>query len=138
MLGILFIIAAQLAFAIGSLFLKKLTADTDPLLATATMVVMGAISLSPILLHFSHDFQKLVLAPKMLWAALAGIFIVGIGEVCYTYGISKTPLSNLGLLSLFFPLFTALLGYFFLGETLGTKEAIAAMLIIAGYMVLVT
>ena len=136
MLGELLILGGQLAFAIGVIFTKKLSADTNPFLVAAIVALIGALSMTPILFYFSKDlfsFSK----DKIILAILAGIFWIGIGEALYTYGLSMTTISTASLLALSFPLFAITLGIIFFGDPINVKFIIAALLMISGYILLV-
>ena len=136
MIGELLIIGAQIAFAVGILFTKKLTGDTSPLLVAALTAVIGSLVLVPLLFYFSNDL-KVFTQQKWLWAVLAGVFWISIGEILYVSGLARTTLSNASLLALTFPLFAVTLAVIFLGETITFKFIIASLLMIGGYVLLV-
>ena len=136
MIGEALVIGAQIAFAVGVLFTKKLLGDSHPLLIAALTAVIGSVLLVPLLFYFSSDL-KVFTGQKWLWAILAGVFWIGVGEIMYVSGLARTSLSNASLLALTFPLFAVSLAVIFLGETLTLKFVIASLLMIAGYVLLV-
>lgn len=136
MTGELLIIAAQLVFAVGYLFVKKLTVDANPLFVAALVTLIGALVLLPLLFYFSKEL-RLLTSQKFLWAVLAGIFWIAAGELLLLGGISKAPLSHAGVLMLTFPVFTTSLAVIFLGEAITFKFLFASFLMAAGYIILI-
>jgi drug/metabolite transporter (DMT)-like permease len=115
---------------------KKLADETNPILLTSIIILIGALMMLPALIYFSKDI-KLFTRQKLIWAILASIFWIVIGEVLYLSGLSKITLSRTALLGLTFPLFAISLAIIFLGETITLKFIIAAVLMIVAYIILV-
>jgi drug/metabolite transporter (DMT)-like permease len=136
MRGEILIILAQIAYAGSILFVKKLTKDINPILVTCIIALIGTIFVLPILFYFWKDI-KFFVGKKLIWAILAGVLWISIGEIFYILGVSKIPISKASLLALFFPFFTTLFGIIFLGEKITLKFIIAAILMTIAYILLV-
>jgi drug/metabolite transporter (DMT)-like permease len=135
MQGVLFLLGSQLAWAIGALFLKKLTDGVQPLVASSLIALFGAIAMLPVMLYFSKDISS-ISTEEWGSAALRGILWIAVGGALYAYGLSKTDLTNAALIALSYPFFTALLGLIVLNEQLSVRFIIASFLFLAGYLVL--
>ncbi|PIU21011.1 MAG: hypothetical protein COT15_04555 [Candidatus Diapherotrites archaeon CG08_land_8_20_14_0_20_34_12] len=135
MLGELLIVLGQLGMAIGVLFIKKLTADTNPILVTALIFLVGGLAMIPIIFYFSKDLAVFT-QQKYIWVIIAAIALPVIGEILYISGLARTTMSTAGLLALTFPLFAVTLAVAFLGETINLKFIIASLLMLAGYVLL--
>jgi drug/metabolite transporter (DMT)-like permease len=136
MRGEILIILAQIAYTGSILFVKKLTQEINPILVTCIIALIGTISVLPFLFYFLRDL-RLLTGKKIIWAILAGILWITVGEILYILGVSKISISKASLLALFFPLFTTLLGIIFLGEKITLKFLIAAILMLIGYILLI-
>jgi drug/metabolite transporter (DMT)-like permease len=137
MSGALLIVAAQLAFAVGALFLKKLATGTSPYLAAALMLAVAAAATAPLLLLRLGDLRALS-TQQLGWAVLASLFWLVIGEVLFSLGIAATTLTRASLLMLTLPLFSAVLAVAFLGEAITARSVAAAVLVCAGAALLLT
>ena len=151
MLGYLLIIIGNACIAMGLLFVRLLTNPSstnqqpiNPFLLTALIVVCAAIILSPIIFSFPQDVITLITVKKsqFIQIILAGFFYIVLGEMCFNIGLTKldqNALSVSGLLALSFPLFTALVGYFFLKENFNLVRFILAFVLMStGFIVFVT
>ncbi|MDB4977968.1 MAG: hypothetical protein JWM56_154 [Candidatus Peribacteria bacterium] len=136
MQGTLLILGSQFAWAIGALFLKKLSGTTNPIIASTLIAFMGTIFLLPVFLLYSKDIASLT-KEQWMWAGLRGILWIGIGGILFSYGLQKIELSHAAILSLTYPLFTALLAAIVLHETIGARFIIASGFFVVGYLVLI-
>jgi drug/metabolite transporter (DMT)-like permease len=135
--GALLIVTAQLSFAVGALFLKKLTGETSPALAAALMLAVAAGATAPLLLLRAGDVRALS-GQQIGWVVLASLFWLVIGEVLFSAGVAATDLSHASLLMLTLPVFTALLAILFLGETVSARYLVAAALMLVGSALVAT
>lgn len=133
--GALYILGAELCWAVSALFLKRLMVNTHPMLGNALIVLFGLLTLLPLFIFYSKEITALS-RDQWIYAALRGILAVGIGGALYAYGYSKIPLSYASLLSLTYPLFVTILAIIFLGEPITMKFIAAALLFIGGFLVL--
>jgi len=136
MKGEIFIILAQLVWAISSLFVKKLLQDTNPLLVTSLIAFLGTIFVFPFLIYFWNEL-KIFTPQKLIWAILAGLFWIALGEIFYSLGLRKVPISRASLLALSFPFFTTLLGVIFLSEKITLRFILGTIFMVIGYIILV-
>jgi drug/metabolite transporter (DMT)-like permease len=136
MIGMLALVGSELCWAIGALFLKKLTGTVNPILAGALIALFGLIGVVPILLYFAKDVANLS-TEQWLMAALRGALGVSIAGMLYAYGMSKVPFHQASLSALIYPLVATALSVLFLGEQITVKFLIAAVLFVTGFLVLV-
>jgi len=135
MRGEIFIILAQISFALSAFFIKKLIQQLNPIFATSLISLIGTLCILPLFLYFSKEIKNLS-SQMLIFAILAGIFLILFGETLYNLGLKNTSLSVASLLSLTFPFFATLLGVIFLGEKITLKFLLAAFLMIISYLLL--
>jgi drug/metabolite transporter (DMT)-like permease len=129
--GAALILGAQLAFAVGALFLKKLTGGTSPYLAAALMLAVAAAATAPLLVFRLGDLRGLN-TQQLGWAVLASLFWFVIGEMLFSAGMAATTLSRASVLMLTLPLFSTVLAVAFLGEAITLRSVVAAALVCGG------
>jgi drug/metabolite transporter (DMT)-like permease len=113
-----------------------LIGEINPVLITIIIALTGAIFTLPLLFYFSKDLKAFT-GKNLIFAILAGVFWIAVGEILYVLGLSKIPISTASLLTLTFPLFVTLLGIIFLGEKISLRFILASFLITIGYIILV-
>lgn len=137
MIGLLFVILAQVAYAVQAFAIRRYFAAYNPLLVTALLTVISAIFFFPIFFLFKSewgglDFKKLV--PFIV----VGVVSLTIGEIFLIWGFQKAPSSAAAsLMAFFYPLFVTILGIFFLKEPLTIRTVIAGILMFLGFAILV-
>jgi drug/metabolite transporter (DMT)-like permease len=138
MIGLIFIVLAQVAYAFGGLLMRKYLASYNPVLVSSLMAVTSIIFFIPIILFFFRlEVGGLTFRSSLPFIA-AGIIWLVIAEMLYITGFQKAPsLVLASLMTLFYPLFSAVLGIYFLNEPLTIKTFIAAALMVAGFVFLV-
>jgi drug/metabolite transporter (DMT)-like permease len=136
MRGEILIILAQISWAISTFLVKKLTGEINPVLITIIIALSGTIFTLPLLFYFSKDLKAFI-GKNLIFAILAGVLWIAVGEILYVLGLSKIPISRASLLTLTFPLFVTLLGVIFLGEKISLRFILASLLIAIGYIILV-
>jgi drug/metabolite transporter (DMT)-like permease len=136
MRGEILIILAQFVWALSAYFVKRLTQEINPFFVTSLIALIGTIFILPLFFYFLKDVKSLS-SEKLIFAILAGIFWIAIGEILFTLGLKKTSLSVASLLSLTFPLFAILIGIIFLGEKITLKFILGAILMVIAYFILV-
>ncbi len=135
MSGYVFILGAQLAWAISILSLKKLSGSVHPALAMVLVEIVGLAVLLPLLFFFHREIAALT-KQEMLWAGIRGIVGVAIGGLLFTYGMNRISVSHASLLALAYPLFAILLGILFMGDVITWRFIVAAALFVGGYLIL--
>lgn len=137
MIGLLFIVLAQVAYAFGGLIIRKYLEHYNPILVTALMAVVSVVFFFPILFFlFKSEIGGLTFR-NLLPFILASVLWLVIAETLYIVGFQKAPsLALASLMTLFYPLFSTILGVFFLKEPLTIKTIIAGALMVLGFVFL--
>lgn len=138
MIGLIFIILAQVSYAIGGLVMRKYLSNYSPVFVTAIMSIISVLFFFPIVLIFYKSDVSGLTVKSLLPFIASGIIWLIIAEILYITGLQKSPsLSLASLMTLFYPLFSTALGIIFLKEPLSVKTIIAAVLMFAGFIFLV-
>src|SRR5690606_13912990 len=69
-MGELLIVGAQISFAAGAFFIKKLSNDTNPYFITHMLLLIGTVLTVPVLFYFPENI-KAFSQQKLLWFVLA-------------------------------------------------------------------
>lgn len=137
MFGLFLIILAQASYSIGGVLLKKYLSNYNPLLVSCLLAIFSAIIFLPILLiGFRSTLTNLTFKNLLPFIITAIVWLV-IGEVLYIYGFQKTSsLTLASLTTLFFPLFSTILGIMIFHEKLTWKVITAGVLMFGGFLFL--
>lgn len=137
MVGLMLIILAQVAYAFGGLVIRKYLGEYNPILVSTLMVITSVFFFLPILFFFFWGEVGGLTFKGVLPFVAAGIIWLVVAEIFYIAGFQKAPsLTLASLMTLFYPLFSTVLGIVFLKETLTTKTFIAGILMIVGFLFL--
>jgi len=137
MIGLFFIVLAQVVYAFGGLIIRKYLEHYNPILVSALMAMISAFLFIPILLIFFRSELGGLTFKNLSLFVLASIFWLVIAEVLYVAGFQKAPsLSLASLMTLFYPLFSTILGIIFLKESLTLKTILAGGLMVLGFVLL--
>src|SRR3989304_7756893 len=135
MVGLFLIILAQVGYALGGFVIRKYLGNYHPLFVSAVMAITSILIFLPILIFFFKSELGGLTFKTSLPFILAGILWLVIAEILYVTGLQKSPsLALASLMTLFFPLFSTILGIVFLKEALTVKTIIAGILMIAGFI----
>lgn len=137
MFGLFLIILAQIAYAFGGVLIRKYLSNYNPLLVSSLMAVISGLIFLPILfLGFKNTVSSFTF--KSIWPfILTAIIWLVIAEFLYVYGFQKAPsLSLASLMTLFYPLFSTVLGIIFFHEILTWKTIVASVLMFSGFILL--
>ena len=137
MLGLIILIFAQISYAFGGVLIRKYLINYNPLLVSSLMSFISGLIFFPILFFsFRHTVSNIT--PKNIWVFILTAFIwLVVGEILYVYGFQKSPsLTLASIMTLFYPLFSTILGIIFLGEILTWKIIIAGILMTSGFILL--
>lgn len=137
MLGLILIICAQVAYAFGGVLIRKYLSNYNPLLVSSLMAVISGLIFLPILfLGFKNTVGQFTF--KTIWPfIITAIVWLVIAEFLYIYGFQKAPsLSLASLMTLFYPLFSSILGVIFFHEIFNWKTIIAGILMTSGFILL--
>ncbi len=138
MLGLILIILAQVAYAFGGLVIRKYLIGYNPIMVNALMLTISLAMFLPVLFYFRGEIAALN-TKNLAFFALAAVLWLVAAETLYITGFQKSPSLTLAtLMTLFYPLFSTILGIVFLGEVLSLKIIIGGILMAAGFVFLVT
>jgi len=137
MFGLILIIFAQIAYAFGGLMIRKYLSNYNPLLVSSLMAVVSGLIFLPILFFgFKNTVGNFTFKSILPFIVTAIIWLV-IAEFLYIYGFQKAPsLSLASLMTLFYPLFSTILGIIAFHEVLTWKTILAGILMIGGFILL--
>ena len=125
--GVLASVGSGLGYAGTTLLNRRLVADGDPLLLTATTSLIGAVVLVPFAaatLSWPHD------GVSSFWLVYIGIVPTAIAYWLFYAGLRTTPTETAGVLTLLEPLTAAVLAAIVLHETLSTAGRLGAVLML--------
>ncbi|MCW5911055.1 MAG: EamA family transporter [Cyclobacteriaceae bacterium] len=130
--GIVVTFAANISWAVGSIWVKKKNENTDPFLGAGLQMSFGAIGLVPLTLLFD-SYSKIQWTTEVVYA-LTYIIVIGsmAAYVCYSYAIKKLPMTVVSLYAYINPIVAVLLGWLLLNEKLNFHIALAILVTIAG------
>ncbi len=133
LLGCLFSILGAIAFAIYSVFGKKLLQRNDPINVVAIAVFSGAVLLS-IFTRFSIGYSSLVNIGGKTWllTILLGATMIGLAYPMWFLSLRRLPASHVSVYLYMTPLFAVLLSFLILHETFGWLFWIGGLLILGG------
>ena len=131
-IGILFTFAAVVAWAGGSIWIKKHHTDSNPFVNAGLQMFFGGLLLSPFSLAFD-DLTHISFTSEVLWA-LGYLIIFGslVAYASYAYALRKLPMTIVSLYAYINPIVAVVLGWLVLDETLNMKIWIAILLTITG------
>lgn len=129
-IGIMFI--ANIAWAAGSVWIKKKNQDSNLFMNAGLQMLFGGIFLLPFSLMFD-DYSKFELTSSVLFA-LSYLIIVGsiIAYLCFTFAIKQLPMTIVSLYAYINPLVAVILGWIVLGEKFTLNICIAMIITVAG------
>ena len=137
MLGLILIICAQVAYAFGGLMIRKYLSNYNPLLVSSLMAVISGLIFLPILFFgFKNTIGNFTFKSILPFIITAIIWLV-VAEFLYIYGFQKAPsLTLASLMTLFYPLFSAILGIIFFHEAFTWKTILAGIMMTGGFLLL--
>jgi drug/metabolite transporter (DMT)-like permease len=130
--GILFTFAAVLAWAGGSIWIKKKHTESNLFVNAGLQMFFGGLLLLPFSLAFD-DLTNITWTPEVTWS-LAYLIIFGsiIAYASYAFALRKLPMTIVSLYAYINPLVAVVLGWLVLDETLNIRVWIAMILTIGG------
>lgn len=132
LLGIVLTFAANLCWAIGSIWIKKKNSNSNPFLNAGLQMLFGGIFLMPFTLLLD-DYSRINWNAPVVYS-LAYMSLVGsvAAYTCYSYAIKKLPMTLVSLYAYINPIVAVLLGWLVLDEKLNLRIALAIVVTIAG------
>jgi drug/metabolite transporter (DMT)-like permease len=131
-LGIALTFAANLCWAIGSIWIKKKNTNSNPFLNAGLQMLFGGIFLIPFTLLLD-DYSRINWNASVVYS-LAYMSLVGsvAAYACYSYAIKKLPMTLVSMYAYINPIVAVLLGWLVLHEKLNLRIALAIVITIAG------
>ena len=130
--GIFLTFAANLCWAIGSVWVKKKNQNSNPFLNAGLQMLFGGLLLIPISLLLD-DYSSIQWSDEVIYSL---VYMILIGSVsayaCYSYAIKKLPMTIVSLYAYINPIVAVILGWLILDEKLNTRIGIAILITIAG------
>lgn len=132
LLGIILIFLAVIAWAGGSVWVKKHNRQTNLFLNAGLQMFFGGLWCIPISLAFD-DLSSVHWSGEAMYALL---YLIVFGSViaysCYSYALRKLPMTIVSLYAYINPVVAVILGWLVLDEKLNATMGIAIILTIAG------
>lgn len=131
-IGILFTFAAVVAWAGGSIWIKKKNVESNLFLNAGLQMLFGGLLLFPVSIAF-EDLNQLHWSPEVTWS-MTYLILVGslVAYASYAYALRKLPMALVSLYAYINPLVAVVLGWTILGETLNARVWLAIFMTITG------
>lgn len=112
--------------------LKQLTSRYSPFLLTAVQAVTGTIFFLPLMFLPGHTLPtNFPLVPTLAVLYLGAVITLGAYGL-YNFSLKHVPASRAAIFVNLIPVFSVLLGWLVLGETLAPQQWLAAVVVMAG------
>lgn len=131
-IGIVFIFAAVVAWAAGSIWIKRTHVESNLFVNAGLQMFFGGVLLLPFSLAFD-DLSHITVTAEVTWSLLY-LIVFGslIAYASYAYALRKLPMTIVSLYAYVNPLVAVILGWLVLDEMLNIKIWIAMALTIGG------
>ena len=131
-IGIVLTFGAVVAWAGGSIWIKKKNGESNPFVNAGIQMLFGGIWCFPLSFMFD-DLSNVTWTAEAMWS-LAYLIIFGslIAYGSYSYALKKLPMTIVSMYAYINPLVAVLLGWIVLNEKLNAQIIIAFLLTVAG------
>ncbi|HEU4436486.1 MAG TPA: EamA family transporter [candidate division Zixibacteria bacterium] len=134
-LGMLALLGSSLSAAYANILVKRDLHATDPMLATALQMSLGAFLLLG-LGTLTESWQSFHLTPKAVGTLLyLSIFGSAVAFSLYFWALKKTEATKLSLIAFVTPLVALVGGYLILDEPITGRLAAGSILVLAGIVI---
>ena len=135
--GILLCLGAALSYGFSGLWGRRMLQDVPPLTSSFYQVVCSSAVLGVLLLAIDRPWA-FAMPSATTWLALVGlgIFATSIAYLVFYRILARSGATNVMLVTLLVPVSAIVLGHLVLGETLGLRDVIGALVIGAGLLVI--
>ncbi len=141
MFGAAFLVAAEISWALGSIYAKGARLPKSPFVATAVEMMAGGAGLLLLAIPTGQwgafDPGAITTNSILAWAYL-GIFGSIVAFTAYVWLLSVRPPSQVATYAYVNPVVAVALGVIFLGETLTTRTVMAAATILGSVALITT
>ncbi|NHM31992.1 DMT family transporter [Neobacillus terrae] len=135
-LGGIWLMTAALTWALMSVLVKRLPSDYSQIVVTTYSILVALIVLTPFVLPRLHAINIPQLSHPTIWGGLLylGVISTAGGFLLWNRGLQMLNASSGGIFFFFQPVVGTLLGWLFLGETIGVMFWIGSILILIGVL----
>jgi drug/metabolite transporter (DMT)-like permease len=131
-IGIIFTFSAVLAWAGGSIWIKKKNIESNPFVNAGLQMFFGGFLLFPVSLAFD-DLRAISWSGEVIYSLLYLILFGSlIAYASYAYALRKLPMTIVSLYAYINPLVAVILGWLVLDETLNVRIWVAMIITMAG------
>jgi len=131
-IGLLLIFIANLAWAGGSIWMKRKKQHNNPFLNAGLQMTFGGLFLLPVSAVFDN-YQTIQWSNNVIYSL---IYLILVGSIaayaCYSYAIEHLPITIVTLYAYINPIVAIILGWLVLDEKLNTRIALAIGITLAG------
>jgi drug/metabolite transporter (DMT)-like permease len=131
-IGIVLTFGAVIAWAGGSIWIKKKNTDSNPFVNAGLQMLFGGIWCFPLSFAFD-DLTNVTWTSEAAWS-MVYLIIFGslIAYASYSYALRKLPMTIVSMYAYINPVVAVLLGWVVLNEKLNAQIIIAILLTVAG------
>jgi drug/metabolite transporter (DMT)-like permease len=131
-IGILAMFVANLAWAVGTVWIKKKNQDNNLFVSAGLQMFFGGLFMLPIS-AVVDDYSKLVFTPDVVYSLVyLTLFGSVVAYMCFSYAINKLPAAIVSMYAYINPLVAVFLGWLILSEKFGWRIFIAMLITVAG------
>ena len=142
--GIVTMIVATFGWALGSVWSKRPGGAHSPLVATSMQMLVGGVAMLiasvPKELAFHDEWSLLRSSPPDFITWMQWSYLVVFGSLCgftaYIWLLRHQPASRVATYAYVNPLVAILVGWIFIGESIGSRTILAAALMLGGVAVI--
>jgi drug/metabolite transporter (DMT)-like permease len=130
------LLAASIAWSIGSLYSQSLPRRLPLFSAAAVEMIGGAVVLLAESLMMGEDWGRFAAASPQAWMALLYLFVFGslVGFTAFAFCLNELPATTVGTYAYVNPVVAVLLGSLFLGEPVSAGLVVGAALILGAVL----
>jgi drug/metabolite transporter (DMT)-like permease len=130
--GVLAVAVAPIAWTVYTLVAKPLMRFTQPLRLTSTTILLGSVTLLPLISQETFSELSDASLATWLWLILLGVGSSVAGYLLFVWLIQHVDASQSGVVLYLVPVVGVLASAWILGEPLGWAVAVAAVLVLVG------
>jgi len=131
-LGNILEVGAMLSACANLILIKKLSSNYDTWSLTGMQIIAGTIFFLPGIKYIINADPSIWTMQLIFLLLYLGICVSFLAFGLYNWGISKIKVSRASIFINLIPVTAVMLGWLILGETLNSKQMIAAIIVISG------
>lgn len=136
-IGLLMCLGATLSYGFSALWAKRHMTGIPPLGAAAFQMTTSCVLMAVLSFAFERPWELPMPSTGAVLAIIGtGVLSTAIGFIIFFQIIARSGPSNVMLVTLLVPVSAILLGHFFLGEVIVTREYVGAIVIAAALLVM--